>query len=155
MLGAKLTPSASLLYCWILRHSAGDRPLTVDLQDFQAWTEEYRDKPCSDREISSALQQLKERKLIHLARTEVTLDVNLSETADEIALPSARILFSDNDKIFLNRQRHRSHGFFLVCLAILASFAFGLIPIVAGIVSLPVSETNPINTWSILGEKEN
>jgi hypothetical protein len=76
MIETKLTNHASLLYQWILPRVVDGEKLTIDLQDFQAWTAEYREKPLSDREILDALRQLKDLQLVSLSKTEVTLAVN-------------------------------------------------------------------------------
>ena len=76
MLETKLTTCASLLYGWIVSRVDAGEKTKVDLQDFRAWTGEYREKAYSDREILDALSQLKEQGLINLNKTEVTLEVN-------------------------------------------------------------------------------
>jgi len=89
MLETKLTTCAILLYQWLLpRFSAGNK-LTVDLQDFQAWTAEFREKPFSDMEILEAVKQLKELQYIKVSRTEVTLEVkNANNLSFKMPLPT-------------------------------------------------------------------
>jgi hypothetical protein len=65
MLEAKLTPCASFLYQWILARARLETQLKINLQDFQAWTGEHRERCYSDHEIIEALQELKKLELIH------------------------------------------------------------------------------------------
>jgi hypothetical protein len=146
MLEAKLTTCASLLYQWILPRVTPGTKLKVDLQDFQAWTGEYLEKPYSDREILDALRQLKQLQLIAVSKTEVTLEalpVDISslntQSPDEV-LPEE----GDRPSRFNLRARIISGSLILS----LASVAFGL----ALVQTQPEVLTTP-NPWSVLGEK--
>lgn len=157
MLEAKLTPCANLMYSWMMGREKGDRQVKVDLQDFQAWTAEYREKAYSDREIFSAFQQLKQHNLIKVARTEVTVKVNDIVTATSLKPQAAEMLLSDSDKSRLNRERHRQHPWRLVSLVALCSLIFGLYPIaVASSLTSKVEWTpTSFNAWTVLAEKSN
>ncbi|MBC6477341.1 MAG: hypothetical protein GDA56_05660 [Hormoscilla sp. GM7CHS1pb] len=157
MLEAKLTPCANLMYNWMIGRSEGDRQLKVDLQDFQAWTGEYREKAYSDREIFIALQQLKQLKLILVAKTEVTVKVNRHVTGTSLKPQAAEMLLSDSDISRLNGERHRQHPLGLVSLVTLCSLTWGLIPIAVASSLTQTVEWTPTNAhpWTVLAEKPN
>ncbi|MBO1350667.1 MAG: hypothetical protein EBE86_026305 [Hormoscilla sp. GUM202] len=68
MLEAKLTPCANLMYNWMMGRSEGDRQMKADLQDFQAWTGEYREKAYSE----CAARTLREREIFSAAAVKAT-----------------------------------------------------------------------------------
>ena len=99
MLETKLTTCANLLYQWLLPRNSGGNKFTIDLQDFQAWTAEYREKPFSDREVLDALRQLKELQLIKVSKTEVTLEVKPQDILTfPTPLPTEMLLSPDSEK---------------------------------------------------------
>lgn len=165
MLEAKLNPCANLLYDWIQRRGSGESPVKVDLQDFKAWTSEYRDRPYSDREIFDALQQLKERAAVAIAKTEVTVCVVPREMAGCLEPPSLELLLNEcritGEKS--GNQRHwndfpgdRPNRFLTVSLVVLTSFLCGLIPLVA-VQTVPETQLAQVETltpWSVLGEND-
>lgn len=157
MLEAKLTPCANLMYNWMMEREVGDGQLKVDLQDFQAWTGEYREKAYSDREIFGAFQQLKQLKLIKVARTEVTVKVNDIVTATSLKPQAAETFLSDSDISRLNEERHRQHPLALVCLVTICSLTLGLIPIAVASSLVETAEWTPnsFNAWTVLAEKSN
>jgi hypothetical protein len=144
MLETKLTTCASLLYQWILARVSSETKLKLDLQDFQAWTAEYREKPYSDRELLDALRQLKELQLIAVSKTEVTLEVNQEQHPNLYAQPPAERLLTESDRP--NRS--------LVLLRIIvgslilsfASIGFGL-----GLTMLRPQTLTAPHPWSVLG----
>lgn len=145
MLETKLTTCANLLYQWLLPRATAGGNLKVDLQDFQAWTAEYREKRFSDREILDALTQLKELQLITASKTEITLEVRQPDFSFDTQ-PADQLLLGDSDR--LNRlmllSRIMAGSLFLG----LISMAFGL----ALVQTQPQVLTTP-NQWSVLGEK--
>ncbi len=145
MLETKLTTCASLLYQWIERQAKTGEKLKIDLQDFQAWTGEYREKPYSDREIFEALKQLKEIQCIKVARTEVTLDLQHKCAIANQPLPTE----------FMVQEPEREQPWILIPIAILASFALGLIPIFTIFfhAQADIPTFSQINPWSVLAEK--
>ena len=143
MLETKLTTCASLLYQWILSRVSSETKLKLDLQDFQAWTAEYREKPYSDRELLDALRQLKELQLIAVSKTEVTLEVNQEQHPNLYAQPPAERLLTDE-------RPNRSFLLLRIIVGSLilsfASIGFGL-----GLTMLrPQTFTAP-HPWSVLG----
>ncbi|MCL1475974.1 hypothetical protein [Argonema antarcticum] len=141
MLETKLTTCANLLYQWLLPRTSGGGKFTVDLQDFQAWTAEYRDKPFSDREIVEALRQLKELQLITVSRTEVTLEVK------------------PENNLFFNTERPteksaRPDRLMQLLRIISGSFFFGLISITFSLILVQIQPQvlSTPNQWSVFGE---
>jgi hypothetical protein len=163
MLEAKLNPCANLLYGWIQRRGSGESPVKVDLQDFKAWTAEYRDRPYSDREIFEALQQLKELAAVAISKTEVIVSVLPREIPGSTEHPSLELLFNDGNCTGENsgNQRHwneisgdRPNGFLTVSLVVLTSFLCGLIPLVV-VQTLPetqVAQVDTLTPWTVLGD---
>lgn len=145
MLETKLTTCASLLYQWIQRQAKAGEKLKIDLQDFQAWTGEYREKPYSDREIFDALKQLKELHCIKLARTEVTLEVQRQCAIANQPLPTE----------FMAQEPERSQPWVLIPIAIVTSLALGLIPILSIFfhAQADISTFSQVNPWSVLADK--
>ena len=147
MLEAKLTPCASMLYRWILRRDPSSR-LRIDLQDFQAWSGEYRENPYSISEIFDALGQLKELHLLTIAKTEVTLDLSSSESVPETLPRLAPLLFPHPQKC--------PNPYKTISLVILGAFILGLIPILIGFAF--ANHPNPAllnfsSSWGVLAEK--
>jgi hypothetical protein len=163
MLQAKLNPCANLLYGWIQRRGSGESQVKLDLQDFKAWTAEYRDHPYSDREIFDALQQLKETNTVAIAKTEVTLGLKPREIQGTVGPLSLELLLAEcnltednspNRWSWNNFEGYRPNAFFTVSLIVLTSFLFGIIPLVA-VQSLPETQLVTLETltpWSVLGE---
>ena len=133
MLDTKLTTCAYLLYQWIVPRVTAGEKTKVDLQDFQAWTAEYREKPYSDREILDALRQLKELQLINVSRTEVTLEVN------QVQYPSLNV--QQPAQLLLNEESDRPNRFMLLRI-IVSSLILGLTSIGFG---LAFSKIHPPN----------
>lgn len=155
MLEAKLTTCASLLYHWILPRAATGTNLKVDLQDFQAWTGEYREKPFSDREILDALRQLKAFQLINVSRTEVTLEVNPLEDSSLNTRSPAQLLLVEADTSIENKHQQPPNQFKLFSRVISGSLILGLTSVVIGLALVqlqPEVLTTP-DPWSVLGEK--
>lgn len=149
MLEAKLTPCASMLYRWILRRDPSSR-LRIDLQDFQAWSGEYRENPYTIAEIFDALGQLQELHLLAIAKIEFTLDISSSESVPE-TLPRLAPLLSPQPEQSPNPYK-------IISLVILGSFFLGLIPILIGFAF--ANNLNPAllsfsGSWGILAEKHN
>ncbi|MCT7975314.1 hypothetical protein [Laspinema olomoucense] len=165
MLEAKLNPCANLLYSWIQRRGSGESAVKVDLQDFKAWTSEYRDHPYSDREIFEALQQLKEYAAVAIAKTEVTVSVLPREIPGFPEPPSLELLLNECRITGENstNQRHwndfpgdRPNRFLTVSWVVFTSFLCGLIPLVA-VQTLPetlVGQVETLTPWSVLGEQD-
>lgn len=163
MLEAKLNPCANLLYGWIQRRGSGESPVKVDLQDFKAWTSEYRDRPYSDREIFEALQQLKERAAVAISKTEVTVSVVPREIQGSTEHPSLELLLNECSLTGENsgNQRHwndiagdRPNRFLTVSLVVLTSFLCGLIPLVAvqTVSETQLAQVETLTPWSVLGD---
>ncbi|MBW4497052.1 MAG: hypothetical protein KME26_29125 [Oscillatoria princeps RMCB-10] len=134
---ANLTPCAQELYGWIVRREGAGGKQKIDLRDFRAWTEEYGETPCREREILEGLRQLEEFELIKIAKTEVTLDVKPAG----FGKPALG---------------ERPNPFRLVFLSVLSSFAVGLTPLAVG---LAFPQTQPLfltsaHPWSVLGETD-
>ncbi|MCT7954672.1 hypothetical protein [Laspinema palackyanum] len=164
MLEAKLNPCANLLYGWIQRRGNGESPVQVDLQDFKAWTSEYRDRPYSDREIFDALQQLKELAAVAIAKTEVTVSVLPREIPGSTEHPSLELLLNECNFPGENagNQRHwkefpgdRPNRFLTVSLVALTSFLCGLIPLVAvqTVSETHLAQVETLTPWSVLGDQ--
>ena len=132
MLEAKLTPCATLLYHWILRKNSPSDQLKIDLQDFQAWTGEYRETAYSDREIFEALQQLKQHHLVTVGHTEVTLGVRLSDPKAMTPQAEIPILEAEENLVSESKSASRPHPILLISLVTLTSVLFGCIPIAIG-----------------------
>ncbi len=146
MLEAKLTPCASMLYRWIRRRDFSSR-LRIDLQDFQAWSGEYRERPYTISEIFDALGQLQKLHLLTIAKTEVTLDINSSESIPETLPRLAPLLLP---------QEKRPNPYKIISLVIIGSFFLGLIPILIGFAF--ANNPNPAllsfsSPWSVLADK--
>ncbi|MBW4577369.1 MAG: hypothetical protein KME08_19045 [Aphanothece sp. CMT-3BRIN-NPC111] len=155
MLEAKLTTCANLLYQWILPRAATGTNLKVDLQDFQAWTGEYREKPFSDREILDALRQLKAFQLINVSKTEVTLEVNPLEESSLNTQSPAQLLLVEADTSIGNKHQQPPNRFKLFLRVISGSLILGLTSVVIGLALVqlqPEVLTTP-DPWSVLGEK--
>jgi predicted acetyltransferase len=145
MIDTKLTTCGNLLYQWILARVAEGGRIKVDLQDFQAWTAEYREKPYSDREILDALRQLKELQLIDVSKTEVTLEVNQ---------PFHPVFSPQTDAHLLMTQCDRPERFKML-RTIVGSVLFGLAAISVGIAIGKLQSQNVTlpNPWSIFTEQ--
>ncbi len=166
MLEAKLNPCANLLYGWIQRRGTGESQVTVDLQDFKAWTAEYRDHPYSDREIFDALQQLKEWEAVAIAKTEVTLAVKPTKVEGWIEQPSLEWLLNEcnltgenagNQRNWHHSSSLRPNRFLTVSLVVVTSFLCGLIPLGAA-QTFPetlFASVETLTPWSVLGEPNN
>ncbi|HEY9848367.1 MAG TPA: hypothetical protein V6D28_02825 [Leptolyngbyaceae cyanobacterium] len=147
MLETKLTTCANLLYQWLLPRSSAGGKFKIDLQDFQAWTAEYREKPFSDREVLDAIRQLKELHLIRASKTEVTLEV------------IQRDLLSFNTPIptdiLLTEECDRPNRLLLLFKILGISFVLGLASIGFGLVLLQTQSGTLIapHPWSVLGDK--
>lgn len=149
MIEAKLTPCASLLYQWILARVPVETKLKIDLQDFQAWTGEYRERSYSDREILEALYQLKTLDLIGASKTEVTLEVKPIEDESLNLSPTAQLFLTQSDR------SHSSNRWLLLAKIVGGSFVLGIASVVLG---LAIAQTQPqifhlSSPWSVLGEK--
>ncbi|WP_254563985.1 hypothetical protein [Oscillatoria sp. HE19RPO] len=165
MLEAKLNPCANLLYGWIQRRGSGESPVKVDLQDFKAWTAEYRDHPYSDREIFDALQQLKELAAVAISKTEVTVSVLPREIPGSTEHPSLELLLNEcnftgehsgNQRPWNEISGDRPNRFLTVSLVVLSSFLCGLIPLVV-VQTLPetqVAQVETLTPWSVLGDHQ-
>lgn len=165
MLEAKLNPCANLLYGWIQRRGSGESPVKVDLQDFKAWTAEYRDRPYSDREIFEALQQLKELAAVAISKTEVTVSVLPREIPGSTEHPSLELLLNEcnltgedsgNQRHWNDISGERPHRFLTVSLVVLTSFLCGLIPLVA-VQTVPETQLAQVETltpWSVLAQND-
>lgn len=149
MLETKLTTCASLLYQWIVPRVTGSEKLKVDLQDFQAWTAEYRNQTYSDRDILDALTQLKELQLIKVNKTEVTLEVNQTSHPNLYAQVGENMVMGCCD---------RRHRFLLLVQILTTSIFLALTSVSVGLALAklqPQSLTTP-HPWSVLaGEKIN
>jgi hypothetical protein len=148
MLEAKLTPCASLLYQWILARVPQETKLKVDLQDFQAWTGEYREKSYSDREILEALRQLKTLDLIGVSKTEVTVEAKPVEDESLNIHPTAQLFLGASDR------SEESNRWLLLAKIVLGSLALSVTMVVLG---LSIAQTQPqifntSNPWSVFGE---
>lgn len=154
MLEAKLTPCATMLYHWILRKFTSE-PIKIDLQDFQAWTGEYLEKSYSDREIFEALQQLKQKHLVTIGHTEVTLGVRLGDPKSVASQPSISML-AEEDRVSDQKSGARPHPILLISLVTLTSFIFGLIPILVGFSVLPSSDSTHLSgkPETVLAQKD-
>jgi hypothetical protein len=149
MLEAKLTPCASLLYQWILARVPPETKLKVDLQDFQAWTGEYRERSYSDREILEAVRQLKTLDLIGVSKTEVTVEARPVEDESFNIHPTAQLFLGESDR------SEESNRWLLLAKLVLGSLALSVTTVVLG---LAIAQTQPqifntSNPWSVLGEK--
>ena len=146
MLETKLTTCANLLYQWILPRVAAGKKLTVDLQDFQAWTAEFREKPFSDREILDALRQLKELNLINVSKTEVTLEVKAEDNLTFNAQLAAQMLLAESD-----RATRLVDGVRIISGSLVLAIASVLIGLT--LVQKQPELLNTPHPWSVLGEK--
>lgn len=156
MLEAKLTPCATMLYHWILRKFPTSDSMKIDLQDFQAWTGEYRATAYSDREIFEALQQLKQNHLVTVGHTEVTLAVRLADPNAVASQPALPILATEENQASTRLKRQHPHPILLVSLIMFASFMVGMIPILLGLSVLPSYNWSPLNEKpeTVLNEKD-
>lgn len=155
MLEAKLTTCASLLYLWILPRTSPETKLKVDLQDFQAWTSEYREKPYSDREILDAFRQLKELQLIRVSKTEVTLEASPVEDFSLNPQLSDHLFLGDSETFPQNTPCDRPNRFMTFLRISVGSLALGLVSVGFGLALMqlqPEVLTMP-HPWSVLGEK--
>ncbi len=158
MLKAKLTPCANLLYHWILWRNPSGGKLKVDLQDFQAWTGEYREKAYSDREIFNALKQLKELQLLAVAKTEVTLDVKPPENGKCGARSPVEMLVEEWDCPkygFVSPTPTPANRFVELVKIVSGSFVLSLTSVALGLALVQAQTqilTNP-HPWSVLGDK--
>ncbi|MBW4623917.1 MAG: hypothetical protein KME17_31710 [Cyanosarcina radialis HA8281-LM2] len=133
MLEAKLTPCASLLYRWILARVPLETKVKVDLQDFQAWTGEHRERCYSDREILEALQQLKKLELIGASKTEVTVEAKPVADENFNINPTAHLYLAPSD-------RSNDSNRWLLAKIVLGSLALS---ITAAILGLSLAQTQP------------
>ncbi|XWK90845.1 MAG: hypothetical protein U7127_12610 [Phormidium sp.] len=149
MLDTKLTNCAILLYQWLLPRVSANPKLTVDLQDFQAWSAEFREKPYNYTEILEAIQKLKELQFIQVRKTEVTLEVkNLEDLTVQMQLPT-QMLSVESDR----QQRQEK----IVKLVRIISGSLAL-AIASFMIGLTILQRQPeiLNTphpWSVLGDK--
>ncbi|PSB01348.1 hypothetical protein [Merismopedia glauca] len=147
MLEAKLSPCASLLYQWVLLRVPTDNKLKIDLQDFQAWTGEFREKSYSYTEVFEALGQLRELNLVNVSRTEVTLEAKVSNRfciCSETELPS---------ETFPGKDRPNRWLLFTKILVVSSILSFASISIGLTLFKLQPEAINTPNPWSVLGEK--
>lgn len=147
MLETKLTICANLLYQWLLPRSCAGGKFKTDLQDFQAWTAEYREKPFSDREVLDALRQLKELHLITVSKTEVTLEVKQHNMLSfNTPIPT---------NILLAEEWDQPNKLILLLKIIGFSFLLGLASIGFSVALLQAQPKDLISpsSWSVLGEK--
>ena len=133
MLEVKLTPCATMLYHWILRKFPNSDQRKIDLQDFQAWSGEYRDNAYSDREIFEALQQLKKNHLVSVSHTEVTLGVRLGNPKIVAPQSSSPLLGSQTNSASDRSAGYSTHPRLLISLITITSFIFGFVPIALGL----------------------
>lgn len=149
MLDTKLTNCAILLYQWLLPRVSANPKLTVDLQDFQAWSAEFREKPYNYTEILEAIQKLKELQFIQVSKTEVTLEVkNLEDLSVQMQLPT-QMLSVESDR----QQRHEKTIKILRILS--GSLAISIATYLIGL-TLFQNQPEILNIphpWSVLGEK--
>ncbi|HEY9301494.1 MAG TPA: hypothetical protein VIQ31_35045 [Phormidium sp.] len=149
MLETKLTNCAILLYQWLLPRVSANPKLTVDLQDFQAWSAEFRENPYNYTEILEAIQQLKELQFIQVRKTEVTLEVkNLQDLSLQIPLPT-QMLSAEIER----QERHEK----VIKLVKIVSGSLAL-AMASFMIGLTILQRQPeiLNTphpWSVLGEK--
>ncbi|MFB2934042.1 hypothetical protein ACE1B6_02070 [Aerosakkonemataceae cyanobacterium BLCC-F154] len=149
MLDTKLTNCAILLYQWLLPRVSANPKLTVDLQDFQAWSAEFREKPYNYTEILEAIQKLKELQFIQVSKTEVTLEVkNLEDLSVQMQLPT-QMLSVESDR----QQRHEKTLTLIRIISGALAFAGATF-----LISLTVLQNQPEilnipHPWSVLGEK--
>jgi hypothetical protein len=150
MLETKLTNCAILLYQWLLPRVSANPKLTVDLQDFQAWSAEFREKPYNYTEILEAIQQLKERQFIQVRKTEVTLEAkNLQDLSLQIPLPT-QMLSAESD-----RQERREKIFKSIRI-VSGSLALAMTSFLIGLTIILQSQPEILdipNPWNVLGEK--
>lgn len=144
MLETKLSPRAALLYHWIRSRPHHDGRVTLDLQDFQAWTAEYREKPYGDREVLDALREIKAHQFVKVRKTQVTLDL-LADPRDREPLPNPGSI----------ERGDRPNPVLLVFTSVLTAFAFGLFPL---LFAFHLSQANPGSPlsptpWAVLSEK--
>lgn len=150
MLDTKLTNCAILLYQWLLPRVSANPKLTVDLQDFQAWSAEFREKPYNYTEILEAIQKLKELQFIQVSKTEVTLEVkNLQDLSVQMQLPT-QMLSVESDRTQEPQEK-------IVKLVRLISGSLAL-AITTFLVGLTVLQNQPKilnipHPWTVLGEK--
>lgn len=158
MLEAKLTPCANLLYRWILWRNPEGGKLKVDLQDFKAWTGEYREKAYSDREIFDALKQLKELQLLAVAKTEVTLDVKPPENGTLALRSPVEMLVEEWDCPeygFASPNPTPANRFVELVRILSGSLVLSVTSVALGLALVqtqPQILSNP-HPWSVLGEK--
>ena len=149
MLETKLTNCTILLYQWLLPRVSANPKLTVDLQDFQAWSAEFREKPYNYTEILEAMQKLKELQFIQVSKTEVTLEAkNLEDLSLQMELPT-QMLSVESD-----RQQHQGKVVKLVRV-ISGSLALAMAAFLIGL-SLLQNQPEILNIphpWNVLGEK--
>lgn len=146
MLETKLTTCANLLYQWILPRVTAGKKLTVDLQDFQAWTAEFREKPFSDREILDALRQLKELNLINVSKTEVTLEVKAENNLTFNTQLAAQMLLEESD-----RSTRLVDGVRIISGSLVLAIASVLLGL--ALVQKQPEVLNTPHPWNVLGEK--
>ena len=146
MLETKLSTCANLLYQWLLPRNSSGSKFTIDLQDFQAWTAEYREKPFSDREVLDALRQLKELQLIKVSKTEVTLEV---KPQDILTFPAPL-----PTEILLSRESKKHNRWILIVEIIAASLllCFASLAVGLSLFRTNIEVLSTPNPWSILGE---
>jgi hypothetical protein len=143
MLEAKLSPCASLLYQWVLSRVHTDTKLKIDLQDFQAWTGEFRHRSYSYTEVFEALSQLKDFNLVNVSRTEVTLEAKVNDLFDPLdRIEEAPTTKTANPWLLLAK--------IMTISAILSTVSVG---IGISLWKLQPETLNSPHAWSALGEK--
>jgi hypothetical protein len=147
MLEAKLSPCASLLYQWVLLRISTDNKLKIDLQDFQAWTGEFREKSYSYGEVFTALCQLKDLNLVNISRTEITLEPKISDRFDldrKIELASEK-----------SPEEHSPSRWLVLTKILFFSGIFSLTSVAIGL-SLCQLQPQTLDTphpWSVLADR--
>jgi hypothetical protein len=143
MLEAKLSPCASLLYQWVLLRVHTDSKLKIDLQDFQAWTGEFRERSYSYTEVFEALSQLKDFNLVNVSRTEVTLETKVNDLFDPLnQIEETSIAKTANPWLLLAK--------IVTVSAILSAISLG---IGISLWKLQPEGLNSPHAWSALGER--
>jgi hypothetical protein len=149
MLEAQLSPCASLLYQWVLLRVSADAKTKIDLQDFQAWTGEFREKSYSYSEVFAALSQLKDFNLVNVSRTEVTLE---AKESDRFYLPSQIEL---NSAPVTEPKTPNRWLLLTKIIAISAILSAASVGIGIGLWKLQPEAMKTPHPWSVLGESSN
>lgn len=144
MLQVKLSPCASLLYQWVLSRETVDNKLKIDLQDFQAWTGEFREKAYSYAEVFEALCQLRNLDLVNVSRTEVTLEATVS---DRVCLSTQTELVSTTEP----EEKQHSRSSVLVKIALISIVMTGAVTAIGiGLMRWQPETLNINHPWSAL-----